>query len=96
MQHINTYITILITVYTHTLHFRHAAEGVEQLATANRLTPRSRFVDWKPVTMEEMEGFFAVILNMGLIQLPELEAYWSTRWTGQIPYFGMVFSRNQF
>ena len=63
---------------------------------ADRLTPQSRFTDWKPVTMTEMEGFFGVIINMGLIQLPNLEAYWSTSWTGRIPFFGMVFSRNRF
>ena len=33
---------------------------------------------------------------MGLIQLPNLEAYWSTSWTGRITFFGMVFSRNRF
>ena len=33
---------------------------------------------------------------MGLIELPELEAYWSTNWTGHIPFFGSVFSRNRF
>ena len=43
--------------------------------------------------MEEMEG---VVINMGVIQLPELEAYWSTNWTGNIPFFGPVFSRSRF
>ena len=46
--------------------------------------------------MEEMEGFFGVVINMGLIQLPELEAYWSTNLTGNIPFFGSVFSRSCF
>ena len=43
--------------------------------------------------MEEMEG---VVINMGVIQLSELEAYWSTNWTGNIPFFGPVFSRSRF
>ena len=38
----------------------------------------------------------AVIINMGLIQLPEIEAYWSTSWTGDIPFFRRVFPRNRF
>ena len=33
---------------------------------------------------------------MGLIQLPELEAYWSSGWTSQVPFFGRVFARNRF
>ena len=50
----------------------------------------------RPTTTEEMEGFFDVIINMGLIQLPELEAYWSSSWTSQLPFFGRVFARNRF
>ena len=37
-----------------------------------------------------------VIINMGLIHLPEIEAYWSTNWTGEIPFFRRLFPRNQF
>ena len=59
-------------------------------------TPRSRFINWKPVSREEMEGFFGVIINMGLIQLPTLESYWSFSWIGNIPFFGRVFQRNRF
>ena len=46
--------------------------------------------------MEEMEGFFGVIVNMGLIQLPNVEAYWKTSWTAHIPFFGHAFPRNRF
>ena len=78
-----------------TLH-RYAEERIQQLDRANRLTPRSRFVDWKPVSIAEMEGFFGVIINMGLIQLPTLESYWSSTWTGKIPFFSRAFPRNRF
>lgn len=44
---------------------RYGAERIQQLTAANRVTPRSRFADWKPVTMQEMEGFFGVVINMG-------------------------------
>ena len=46
--------------------------------------------------MVEMEGFFGVIVNMGLIQLPTLESYWSSSWIGNIPFFGRIFQRNRF
>ena len=62
----------------------------------NRLTPRSRFANWIPVTLMEMQGFFGVIINMGLIQLPTLESYWSSSWTGNIPFFSRAFTRNRF
>ena len=33
---------------------------------------------------------------MGLIQLPTLESYWSSSWTGNIPFFSKAFTRNRF
>ena len=43
-----------------------------------------------------MEGFFAVIISMGVIQLPEIELYWSSKWVGEIPFFGRMFARKRF
>ena len=75
---------------------RYADERIEELSAAGRLTPRSRYSNWKPVTLSEMEGFFGVIINMGLIQLPSLESYWSSSWIGKVPFFGRTFQRNRF
>jgi dTDP-4-dehydrorhamnose 3,5-epimerase-like enzyme len=33
---------------------------------------------------------------MGLIQVPEIEAYWSTKWNCSIPFFARVFPRERF
>ena len=54
--------------------------------TGDRLLPRR----WKV--------FFGVIINMGLIQLSNLEAYWKTSWTANIPFFGFpaIASRRYF
>ncbi len=46
--------------------------------------------------MEEMNGFVAVILNMGIIQLTNLKDYWSTSDTTDLPFFRSVFSRDRF
>ena len=77
-------------------HYRYAAERIEKLESANQLTRKSRYANWKPVTPMEMEGFLAIIVNMGLIQLPDIESYWNTSWVGHIPFFGRMFSRNRF
>ena len=37
-----------------------------------------------------------MIINMGLIQLPTLESYWSSTWTGKIPFFSRAFPRIRF
>ena len=60
------------------------------------MTPCSLYSNWKPVTIEEMKGFIAVLLNMGIIQLPNMKDYWSTSDTTNIPFFRSVFSRNRF
>lgn len=43
-----------------------------------------------------MRAFLALILNMGIIQLPEIEDYWKTSWTSEIPFYGRVMSRDRF
>ena len=43
-----------------------------------------------------MEGFFAIILNMGLIDVPNIQDYWSTAWTNQVPFFSSVMTRERF
>ena len=51
---------------------------------------------WKMVTVDEMKGFVAVILNMGVIQLTCIKDYWSTKHTTDLLFFRSVFSRDHF
>ena len=51
---------------------------------------------WKPVTADVMKGFTAIILNMGIIQLPNIKDYCSTIDTTDLPFFQSVFSQNHF
>jgi len=59
------------------------------------LTPWSRFAKWTPLTINNLQGFFAIILNMGIIHVPELENYWKTSWTCAVS-FRRVLPRNRF
>ena len=68
----------------------------EKKLSTMTLTPRSLYRNWKPVTVEEMKGFIAVILNMGIVQLTNLKDYWSTDDTTNFPFFRSVFSRDRF
>ena len=56
----------------------------------------SLYRNWKPVTVEEMKGFIAVILNMGIVQLNNLKDYWSTDETTNFPFFRSLFRRDRF
>ena len=51
----------------------------------------SLYKSWRPVTIDEMKGFVAVILNMGIIQLQNLKDYWSTSISTDLPFFRSVF-----
>jgi hypothetical protein len=61
-----------------------------------RLKEHSRTKVWKPVTLLEMQGFLAVLLNMGLNKKPTIYSYWWTNSSQYIPWFGKMFTRNQF
>ena len=60
------------------------------------MRPRSRFHKWKPVTRCELLSFLALILNMGIIQLPDIESYWKTSWVCQVQFFRDVLPRDRF
>ena len=42
------------------------------------------------------EGFLAVILNMGIIQLKDLKDYWSKHYTTILSFFRSIFPRDRF
>ena len=60
------------------------------------MTSCSRYTKWTPVTMTEMHVFLGNILNMGIVQLPELEDYWKTSWVCELPFVRCVFPRDRF
>ena len=62
----------------------------------NLLWPRSRFANWQPLSATEFEGFLAITLNMGIIELPEIEDYWKTSWSSEVPFFTSVMRRDRF
>ena len=48
------------------------------------------------MTVEEMKAFVGVILNMGVVQLPDIKDYWTQDETINLPFFRSVFSRDHF
>ena len=49
----------------------------EQHTKTQQLRERSKTLQWKPTTNEEMFKFLGIILEMGLGQMPEIDYYWS-------------------
>lgn len=75
---------------------RYAAARIAQLEAQGKLTQRSRFQRWTPLTLEELNGFLAIVLNMGVVKVPEIEDYWKTSWESQITFFSRVMPRDRF
>ena len=62
------------------------------LESAGKLGPCSRFHKWKLITYAELGGFLALIINVGIFQLPDIESYWKTLGVCQVPFFRDVLS----
>ena len=60
------------------------------------LQPHSLQAKWEPVTTPEIDGFLAIILNMGLSELPHIQDYWTMSWISEVPFFGKMMSRERF
>ncbi|XP_068728265.1 piggyBac transposable element-derived protein 4-like [Montipora capricornis] len=51
---------------------------------------------WYPVSVEEMKGWVAVYLCMGIVNKPNILSYWSTDPILSTPFFGATMSRTRF
>lgn len=71
---------------------RYAREKISKL----QLSPRSIWHKWSDVNLIEMRAFLGLVINMGLISLPDIKDYWSGDWTTNIKFFGDVMSRDRF
>ncbi|XP_066992310.2 piggyBac transposable element-derived protein 4-like [Anabrus simplex] len=60
----------------------------------DKLSPQLR--KWKDVTLIEMRGFLACILNMGINRKATIASYWSTFSSQSTPWFANMFSFHRF
>jgi hypothetical protein len=61
-----------------------------------QLSPRSIWSRWSDVSVPEMKAFLGLIINMGLMPIPDIKDYWFSEWITQIKVFGDVISRVRF
>ena len=54
----------------------YAGDVIAEKERAGKLTSKSRWVKWRPVTTQEMKAVLALIINMGVIHCPERASYW--------------------
>ena len=70
----------------------------QQYLDANELGHRSRVHDWKkaPHNLAELKKFLALIIVMGIVQLPNIEQAWSTKWPDASSSFSSIMKRDRF
>ena len=49
----------------------------QQHLQSQELSKRSKTLQWKPTTREEMLKFLGIVIQMGLVQMPKVDYYWS-------------------
>jgi hypothetical protein len=60
------------------LMVRETNRYAEQYLEAHDISRRSKYRQWKPTTYEEILKFFGIAIEMGLVQMPQLNHYWSS------------------
>ena len=70
---------------------RQSCTYADQFIASHELGPRSRIHGWhrQDFNRDELKKFLALIIVMGLINLPQLEDHWVTTW----PYCSQTFSK---
>ena len=68
----------------------------ESKISDKQLGPQSVWKTWREVSPHEIRVFLGLIINMGLVSIPEIKDYWSSNWLTQIKFFGDIISRNRF
>ncbi|XP_060874821.1 piggyBac transposable element-derived protein 4-like [Metopolophium dirhodum] len=70
--------------------------NAEQFLSKSRLTKSSRFSKWSPTNVDEIEKFMGLLLWFGLVQMPSLESYWSTKIRYKNNVAPKIMSQNRF
>jgi len=70
--------------------------NAEQFLSKIRLSKASRFSKWVPTNYNEIKKFIGLLLWMGLVQMPSIESYWSTKSRYLNSIAGKTMPRNRF
>ena len=61
----------------------------------NRATQKQEPAHIK-ITICQLEALLTIVINVGLIQVPDIESYWSTNWISSIPFFSHLYAHEPF
>lgn len=70
--------------------------NAEQFLSNNRISKSSRFTKWVPTDSKEIKLFSGLLIWMGLVEMPNLGSYWSTKHRYKNYVAQKTMSRNRF
>lgn len=70
--------------------------NAEQYLSKVRLTKSSRFSKWTPTNINEIKKFIGLLMWFGLVQMPNIESYWSLKSRYANNVASNTMSRNRF
>ncbi|XP_008188519.1 piggyBac transposable element-derived protein 4-like [Acyrthosiphon pisum] len=70
--------------------------NAEQFLSSNRISKSSRFTKWVPTDSKEIKLFSGLLIWMGLVEMPNLGSYWSTKHRYKNYVAQKTMSRNRF
>ncbi|KAL8572467.1 hypothetical protein ACOMHN_005613 [Nucella lapillus] len=76
---------------------KYAAETIaRKQRNGVRLSPRSFYTTWNPVTLSEMKQFLAVLIHIGIVKKPRLVDYWSRNSVLRTTFAAQLMKRDRF
>lgn len=75
---------------------RYANTTISLLRRRNKISKRSMWQDWISVKLNEMYGFFALIIHMCMVRKPKLSDYCSQTSIIATPFPASIMPRDRF
>lgn len=66
------------------------------LSSGEHIPKSSRIHAWEPTSAPEMKKFVGILAYMGIVRLPSIRDYWSTKKLFRVSVLSTVMSRNRF
>ncbi|XP_023235982.1 piggyBac transposable element-derived protein 4-like isoform X2 [Centruroides sculpturatus] len=92
IAYFNLFFTVTLLNLIVTESNRYAQQVINGMG--NNVPPSLK--NWSKISVVEIRGFLACILNMGLIKKPYIASYWSTSSSQTTEWFGKMFPRTRF
>ncbi|XP_068081918.1 piggyBac transposable element-derived protein 4-like [Anabrus simplex] len=90
------YVLLFFTDFILSLMVTESNRYAQQFITSKGDNVPASLKNWVRITLPEMKGFIACLLNMGINRKPTIASYWSTLPSQFNPWFPKMFTKHRF